>query len=825
MRLETLCTIAILGLGTLALPEKAPGQVHTDPRFERAQIAYDEGDYLSALEGFKALLESPLGQEYLERIALITGEYFTTTKVADDARAVRFAPHDSWAAYETGYREERRTHLIDLSEGGQVRTLTIEGTGLIFSPRGDRIAYLGGASDSPVIIRDLRSGRERRLQRDGLRITELAFSDDGKRVYATGTTDGTRSDIYLLSERSDPEPLTDGPGYKFAPRFAKGGRYLIYQSGPHPLPGRGTPTLLAQRGSEGVEEIVVYDLKREREERYEGIAPDLAEDGSTVAYLYRDEDEIPIRALPLRRHAEPMIITRSKAPLSAPTISPDGSRVAYQKKLREDWEIFLADIDGAGEWRVTYDIQHDLYPQFVTPDTLLYVKGEARHRRSYLYAIDEAKEIRLFHNNTLRTIAPEYDWAVSSDGRQILIIAQRDGDTITRDRGLYLIDLTRTITTTELVHRLEENLANERELQARGGAAFAPIAAEVRDAVAEVSKLRLYEYQKALYRFGSKHMTQPGNLEAAEYIYETLRAWGYEPEYQWFEPAPGIRTANVIARLPGTTHPELVYIVGSHFDSVILGPGADDNSSGTAVLLETARVMRERPRAASLLFVFFTAEESGLRGSREFARRALADRIRVVGALNNDMIGYSIDHRLTNTIRYTNPGIRDLQHAAAFLFTRLVTYDARYYQGTDAHSLYDAFGDLIGGLGSYPVLASPHYHEPHAVLAIVDQALVFETAKANIASTMLLASSPSPLSGLEIDDQGHLVIARWNPAPELDIRHYDVAYGPKTDPFQHLIRVTEPEALLEGYESGMVVSVRAVSRAGLVGWDWARTGL
>src|SRR5690625_1110310 len=169
MRLETLCTIAILGLGTLALPEKAPGQLHSHPRVERPHTTYDEGDYLSALEGFKALLESPLGQEYLERIALITGEYFTTTKVADDARAVRFAPHDSWAAYETGYREERRTHLIDLSEGGQVRTLTIEGTGLIFSPRGDRIAYLGGASDSPVIIRDLRSGRERRLQRDGLR--------------------------------------------------------------------------------------------------------------------------------------------------------------------------------------------------------------------------------------------------------------------------------------------------------------------------------------------------------------------------------------------------------------------------------------------------------------------------------------------------------------------------------------------------------------------------------------------------------------------------------------------------------------------------------
>ena len=86
-------------------------------------------------------------------------------------------------------------------------------------------------------------------------------------------------------------------------------------------------------------------------------------------------------------------------------------------------------------------------------------------------------------------------------------------------------------------------------------------------------------------------------------------------------------------------------------------------------------------------------------------------KMHVVGALNNDMVGWTNDARLDNTIRYSNPGIRDIQHGAAMLFTRLITYDALYFKGTDAASLYDAYGDVIGGIGSYPVLGSPHYHQ------------------------------------------------------------------------------------------------------------------
>jgi Zn-dependent M28 family amino/carboxypeptidase len=81
----------------------------------------------------------------------------------------------------------------------------------------------------------------------------------------------------------------------------------------------------------------------------------------------------------------------------------------------------------------------------------------------------------------------------------------------------------------------------------------------------------------------------------------------------------------------------------------------------------------------------FTGEEAGLLGSREFVTRAKANKWKIAGALNNDMIGWAADSsQLNNTIRYSNPGIRDIQHGASFLFTDLVLFDAKYYKSTDA---------------------------------------------------------------------------------------------------------------------------------------------
>jgi hypothetical protein len=551
-----------------------------------------------------------------------------------------------------------------------------------------------------------------------------------------------------------------------------------------------------------------------------GVSPD----GSTLAFVGREGGDWLL--LHGRFGAEPRVLVRSPRPLAGPAITANGARVAYQSMPREDWELYVVGAEGGEPRRLTYEIQHDIAPQFLSDGRLLAVMGEGRHRRSYLYDAVSGARTRLFHNNTVRTIAPEYEWAVRSDGQVIAIVSERDGDTVSPERGLYLTDLRRTVTASELLDRIRDMAREERDLRQRGTAMFAPIAQQVRGLTAEISSARIYEHARTLYGFGSKHVTQPGNQRAVEYLETTLRSFGYEPELQWFEPLPGARSANVVATLRGTADPEVQYVAGSHFDSVKEGPGSDDNTSGTTALLEVARVLARRPQAATIRFVWFTSEESGLRGSKEFVRRATAAGDRVVGALNNDMLGWMNDDRLDNTIRYANAGLRDLQHAAAFQFSDLTTYDAHYYKFTDAHSLVDGFGDVVSGIGSYPVLGNPHYHQPHDVLETVSHRLVAEVARTTLASVVLMASSPSRLAGLAATrGAGGSVDVRWNAAVERGVTSYRVRWEDDEGKTGGERVVKGTTVRLSAVPREATVQVRAIGARGLEGWDWARARL
>ena len=229
---------------------------------------------------------------------------------------------------------------------------------------------------------------------------------------------------------------------------------------------------------------------------------------------------------------------------------------------------------------------------------------------------------------------------------------------------------------------------------------------------------------------------------------------------------------------------------------------------------------------ATIEIALFTGEESGLLGSREYVRRAVESGKQLVGALNNDMVGFAEDHRLDNTIRYSNAGIRDLQHGAAILFSEMVSHDAEYYKSTDAAAYYDAYGDIVGGIGSYPILASPHYHQSHDVLETINHKLVTEVAKMSTASIMMLASSPSRVQGLEASDaaEGEGIHVNWTPAVETDVTEYLVATGPEDDPFRNVTRTDKTNMVISG-PVPVVLSVKAVNGKGMEGWDWAQIRL
>ncbi len=96
-------------------------------------------------------------------------------------------------------------------------------------------------------------------------------------------------------------------------------------------------------------------------------------------------------------------------------------------------------------------------------------------------------------------------------------------------------------------------------------------------------------------------------------------------------------TWNIVGTKPGTKDPHHVLVVGAHRDTVAGAPGADDNTSGVAVVLEIAEILRRTPLPATVRFVLFGAEEFGLLGSDYYVHHMGSDQ--VMGMVNLDMEG------------------------------------------------------------------------------------------------------------------------------------------------------------------------------------------
>jgi Zn-dependent M28 family amino/carboxypeptidase len=99
---------------------------------------------------------------------------------------------------------------------------------------------------------------------------------------------------------------------------------------------------------------------------------------------------------------------------------------------------------------------------------------------------------------------------------------------------------------------------------------------------------------------------------------------------------------NKITRQAGTATGEKTLLIGAHFDTVEVAPGADDNASGVAAMLEVARVLRNVQPLISIEFVAFALEEGavGLFGSTQYAQAAKEKGRDLLGVINLDTIGY-----------------------------------------------------------------------------------------------------------------------------------------------------------------------------------------
>jgi Zn-dependent M28 family amino/carboxypeptidase len=144
------------------------------------------------------------------------------------------------------------------------------------------------------------------------------------------------------------------------------------------------------------------------------------------------------------------------------------------------------------------------------------------------------------------------------------------------------------------------------------------------------------------------HAREYTQLEnAAQYIEATLSGYGYTPKAEKFEGPVGM-VRNIEIEIPGAMDAKRILVVGAHYDSVEGAPGANDNGSGTAAVLELARLFKQYKPGITVRFVLFTNEEppyfkTSQMGSRVYAVRS-ADRKELIdGMLSLETIGYYSD--------------------------------------------------------------------------------------------------------------------------------------------------------------------------------------
>jgi hypothetical protein len=160
---------------------------------------------------------------------------------------------------------------------------------------------------------------------------------------------------------------------------------------------------------------------------------------------------------------------------------------------------------------------------------------------------------------------------------------------------------------------------------------------------------RLQEHVRILAEeIGERNYWQPEGMQAAaDYIDRTLRAAGHEP-IRHPVPTREQEFHNIEVRLPSDGLSSQIFVIGAHYDTVRGSPGADDNASGVAVLLELARLLRGAELDQPLHLVAFANEEApffgtAAMGSLQYAHTARERGDDIVGMISLEMLGYYSD--------------------------------------------------------------------------------------------------------------------------------------------------------------------------------------
>ena len=223
-----------------------------------------------------------------------------------------------------------------------------------------------------------------------------------------------------------------------------------------------------------------------------------------------------------------------------------------------------------------------------------------------------------------------------------------------------------------------------------------------------------------LQDYNSRVWNTNNAFDASDWIKGRMEALGLEVEQQPFYAntwlGSGQAAPNVIGIQRGTLYPDTYVVCGSHFDSfsweAMWGegacPGADDNATGVASVLESARILTQYEFEYSIVYCAYGCEEMGLYGSEAYASRCQQQGMDIIGYFNNDMNGYLYGDQIHIDCIYPNsvePIGAYYINVGNIYFPEMQVRHVTFNEGDSDHTSFNNHGYM----GIYPFEDYQHY--------------------------------------------------------------------------------------------------------------------
>ena len=252
----------------------------------------------------------------------------------------------------------------------------------------------------------------------------------------------------------------------------------------------------------------------------------------------------------------------------------------------------------------------------------------------------------------------------------------------------------------------------------------------IREMLDQVNMDSLEATVQHLQDYGHRLWNSDNAFAASDWIASRMQAMGLEVEQQPFYAntwlGSGEAAPNVIGIQRGTLYPDTYVVCGSHFDSFSweamsggLAPGADDNATGVASVLESARIMTQYEFEYSIIYCAYGCEEMGLYGSEAYASRCQQEGMDIIGYFNNDMNGYLYGDQIHIDCIYPNsvePIGEYYRNVGSVYYPELPIRHVNFNQGDSDHTSFNNHGYM----GIYPFEDyqnySPYIHTPNDLI-------------------------------------------------------------------------------------------------------------